>query len=93
MKRIPIGVSDIAQALTHAPPTPPCFPDRMQWAAYLLQCQQASSKSPDQQPFDGYVYKPAFNFCSDCSGAHMQAMAARGRCKPEHLKALVSERA
>jgi hypothetical protein len=68
------------QALTAAPPTPDCFQDREQWAAYLASAQQ--DKSVSRQPFKGSTYNPSFNFCDDCTLKHSTSMAHAGKCNP-----------
>lgn len=69
----------LSQIMVIAPPTPPCFAEREQWAEYLLACQQ--TKSPTS-PFKKGVYIPSFNFCSDCTEAHAQEMLLVGKCNP-----------
>ena len=74
------------QALTVAPPTPACFPDREQWAAYLACAQQ--DKHVSRQPFKGTTYNPAFNYCDDCTLRHSNAMAREGKCNPSMFRVL-----
>jgi len=75
----------LAAVVDLAPPTPPCFPARMQWVEYLHQCQQ--SKRDALRPFAADIYRPAFNFCRDCTRDHRAAMTAAGRCKPQVFSA------
>lgn len=78
---------NIAQALEQAPPTPACFPDRLQWAAYLLSAQE--NKRPVKRPFDDKGrFQPGFSFCADCTPAHADNMTARGKCNPGIFKSL-----
>jgi hypothetical protein len=74
----------IDDALRLAPAAPACFPDRLQWAAYLLQCQMESGpRKKDDIPFDpAGRYIPTFNFCRDCTREHREAMRADDRCHP-----------
>lgn len=79
---------NIKLALVIAPPTPACFPDRMQWAAYLLQCHEYA-KRPSASPFDAKgVYRPAWSFCADCTGAHALQMRNAGKCKPDAFRVI-----
>lgn len=79
-------------ALEAAPPTPACFPDRMQWAAYLLSCQGDAKREPDK-PFKGCEFKPEFkpefNFCADCDFDHRARMADAGKCAPHVFRIAV----
>lgn len=74
------AINHIADVLTAAPPTPGCFPDRLQWSEYLLSAQRYSKARV--LPFAGGIYQPSWNFCNDCTRAHEAAMSAAGKCKP-----------
>lgn len=81
-------MKNVHDAHTAAPPTPACFPDRLQWAAYLLQCQE-QGRSQGQRPFDERgIFRPTFNFCSDCTRAHAEAMALERKCKPSQFRVI-----
>lgn len=74
------------QAQEAAPPTPACFPDRSQWAAYLLSAQ--TGPRGVAVPFDARgIFNPAFNFCTDCTLAHSVAMGRKNRCNPSLFRA------
>lgn len=76
-------------ALEAAPPTPACFPDRMQWAAYLLSCQE-TAKRESGKPFDNSgVFKPEFNFCADCDYDHRNRMREVEKCAPHAFRIAV----
>lgn len=73
------------EALRLAPMKPACFPDQEQWAVYLMDCQEA--KRPSSRPFERGQYRPAFNFCRDCTPEHQRQMQCAGKCNPQYLKA------
>jgi hypothetical protein len=74
------SITNIAQVLDAAPPTPGCFPDRLQWSEYLLSAQKYSKSRV--LPFAGGIFQPAFDFCRDCTHAHRAEMSASGKCNP-----------
>ncbi len=76
-------MNTLRQVLEAAPPTPACFPDREQWAAYLLQAQQHAKGTG---PFRYGKYRPEFSFCSDCTLAHATAMDRQGKCNPSQFR-------
>lgn len=80
-------ISTIAQALVAAPPTPACFPDRLQWAAYLLACQQNK-----QKPFKAGIYRTDFSHCDDCTLAHATHMARLDKCNPSQFRAALIQK-
>lgn len=59
----------------------------MQWLAYLQHCNEFAKASADR-PFQygTLTYRPAFNYCSDCTARHADAMAAKGKCKPSMFR-------
>lgn len=69
-----------------APPTPGCFPARMQWAEYLHQAQ--TTNRAESRPFKDKRFQPEFNFCADCTTEHRRAMQYAGRCNPDALRSL-----
>jgi len=80
---------NIQQALVASPPTPACFGDRLQWAAYLQSCQEFGKRESDRPFTDDGVFRPAWNFCTDCLSGHAKAMAHAKRCKPSQFRVLV----
>lgn len=82
-------MNTLAEVLDAAPPTPACFPDRLQWSAYLLACQQDSK----QKPFRAGVYRPDFDHCRDCTLEHATRMARDDKCNPSQfrIKPLIKE--
>lgn len=76
-----------------APAAPPCFHDRLAWLEYLVEAQ-ASAKGSERGPLDMRSGVPQFNyeldFCADCSARHVMAMQRARRCRPDHLRELVS---
>lgn len=77
-----MNIEDVRDA---SPPTPACFSDRSQWAAYLHQCQGGR---PRQAPFRDGIYRPIFNFCKDCTPEHARAQTGKGRCRPQQFHAV-----
>lgn len=75
---------NIKHILDVAPPTPACYASRTAWSEYLHTAQRTSSK-----PFVRGVYRPAFNFCSECTRDFKEGMAAVGKCNPDKFRALV----
>lgn len=78
-------MNTIREVLDAAPPTPACFPDRIQWAAYLLQAQQHAKGTG---PFRNGKYRPEFPFCSDCTLEHTTAMSRQGKCNPSQFRVI-----
>lgn len=78
-------ITNIAQVLDAAPPTPACFPDRLQWSEYLLSSQRYSKSRV--LPFANGIFQPAFVFCKDCTRAHEAEMSASGKCNPHKFRA------
>lgn len=74
----------VAEAMELAPPTPACFPARLQWAEYLAECQ--NDKNPNARPFVGARYRPEFSFCRDCTPEHRTAMVCADKCKPDQFR-------
>ena len=70
----------VAEALELAPPTPACFPARLQWAEYLAECQG------HKNPFARGRYQPEFSFCGDCTSEHRTAMECAGKCRPDQFR-------
>ena len=64
-----------------APPFPKCFDSRDCWVMYLEAAQAA--RKPGRQPFDDGIYRPLFNFCTDCSLEWKAQMVAELRCAAE----------
>lgn len=64
-----------------APPSPKCFDSRDRWVIYLESAQAA--RKPGRQPFDDGIYRPLFNFCTDCSPEWKAQMVAELRCAAE----------
>ena len=81
------AVTNIAQVLDAAPPTPGCFPDRLQWSEYLLSAQRYSKARV--LPFSNGIFQNAFDFCKDCTRAHESEMALAGKCNPNKFRAAV----
>lgn len=80
-------ISNIADVLEAAPPTPACFPDRLQWSEYLLASQRYSKARV--LPFSSIgIFQPAFVFCKDCTRAHEAEMSASGKCQPNKFRVL-----
>jgi hypothetical protein len=79
----------LSQVIAAAPPKPACFPDSLQWAAYLLSCQE-SAKREVGKPFRNGEYKPEFNFCADCDSEHRRNMSEAGRCNPKVFRIAVA---
>lgn len=77
-------MNTLREVLNAAPPTPACFPDRIQWAAYLLQAQQLGK---GQGPFRNGQYRPEHSFCSDCTLEHATRMDRQGKCNPSQFRA------
>lgn len=78
---------NLQDVLAAAPATPPCFPDRLQWAAYLLAAMDVAKSSG--RPFDPQgAFRPSFNFCADCTREQAQEMDAQDRCKPSMFRAI-----
>lgn len=78
------------EALDAAPPTPACFPDRSAWAEYLLMCQDTSKRDSDK-PYASGVFRPDFDFCSDCTAEHKRDMRFAGRCTPSQFRGVKVE--
>ena len=64
-----------------APPSPKCFDSRDRWVIYLESAQAA--RKPGRQPFEDGIYRPLFNFCTDCSPEWQAQMVAELRCAAE----------
>ncbi len=79
---------DIKLILESAPPTPPCFHDRLAWAEYLRSAQ--SEKVGKAEPFKDGKYQEGFNFCRDCNAQHSQDMHKQGKCIPPVAKPIRS---
>lgn len=75
---------NIKHILDVAPPTPACFPDRLQWAEFLSSAQRGGAK-----PFLRGVYRPTFSFCSECTRDFKASMQEAGKCDPNKFRALV----
>ena len=67
-----------------APPTPACFASRTAWSEFLFSAQQAYPK-----PFVKGVFRPSFNFCSDCPSDFKAGMAAANKCHPSMFRILL----
>jgi hypothetical protein len=71
--------------------------DRGAWVDYLLECHQQGARQlagKKQSPFDAAGrFKPAFNFCRDCTFEHAHQMRALGRCNPKqfHVRVVPAE--
>ena len=80
-----------------APPSPPCFADRLSWLEFLASA--AEGQGTGEQPVLLFeVGKPVrfnlrFNHCCDCTPEYKAAMTAAKpmRCRPEWLTALIVE--
>ena len=72
------------QILAKAPPSPDCFPSRLQWASYLLSAQHYSKKPP----FAHGRWQRDFNFCADCTHEHAAAMKRADKCNPLRFKSI-----
>jgi len=81
------AITNIAQVLDAAPPTPACFADRLAWSEYLLASQKYTKARV--LPFANGIYQPAFVFCKDCTRAHESEMALAGKCNPNKFRAVV----
>jgi hypothetical protein len=75
----------------HAPPTPACFPDRLQWVAYLVSAQEV--KHGVVRPFKVGRFDEAFNHCADCDPAYRRQMLGEGRCNPPVVRTAHREKA
>lgn len=64
-----------------APPSPRCFESRDRWVIYLEAAQAA--RKPGRKPFEDGIYRPFFNFCTDCSPQWKAQMVAELRCTAE----------
>lgn len=80
-------MKDIREAMDAAPPTPECFPDRLQWSSYLLSAQQHAKAS--SKPFNKHgVFRADWNFCTDCTLAHTTLMTRQGKCNPSQFRVI-----
>lgn len=79
------AITNIAQVLVAAPPTPACFSSRTVWSEYLLAAQKYSKARV--LPFANGIFQPAYNFCKDCTRAHEAEMSASGKCHPNKFRA------
>ena len=73
----------LATVMKYVPATPACFPDKLQWAAYLLQCQEYNKRASARPFTEGVGFRPAFDFCRDCLAPHRESMRRSNRCDPE----------
>lgn len=65
-----------------APEHPPCFPDRIEWVSYLHDCHRHGERNV-RRPFGKTgVFRPAFNFCGDCTPDHAHSKKRQGKCDP-----------
>lgn len=74
---------NIADAILAAPRAPACFPDKLQWSAYLL-----ASQDGKQKPFIDGRFQKAFNFCGDCTLEYATRMDHDGKCNPSVFRSL-----
>ncbi|WP_114973385.1 hypothetical protein [Rhodoferax ferrireducens] len=80
------NITNIAQVLDAAPPTPACFPDRLQWSQVLLSAQKYTKARV--LPFSkAGIYQPEYSFCRDCTTQHAAQMALAGKCNPNKFRA------
>lgn len=84
------AITNIAQVLDAAPPTPECFTDRLAWSEYLLASQKYTKARV--LPFTGGIFQPEFMFCKDCTLAHEVEMSAAGKCNPNKFRAAALNR-
>ena len=77
-----------------APPSPPCFADRLSWLEFLISAD-AEARGSCLGPLDMRRTEPRFNlfydYCVDCLAKHALVMQAQGRCNPRHLLDLIRE--
>jgi hypothetical protein len=83
-----------ALVIALAPPSPPCFADRLLWLEYLCDAQ-VSANGNVRGPLDLRKTPVSFNldfdFCEDCSAKYAREMQVQGRCIPGHLRKLKRE--
>lgn len=75
---------NIKQVLDAAPPTPACFSSRTVWSEFLSSAQRGGAK-----PFMQGVYRPKFNYCSECTRDFKAGMQEVGKCDPNKFRVLV----
>ncbi len=71
-----------------APPSPPCFADRLTWIEYLCDAQVAAngnSRGPLDLRKTPASFNLEFDFCEDCSARYSMEMQRQRRCVPHHL--------
>jgi hypothetical protein len=71
-----------------APPHPPCFPDRTEWLSYLSDCHRFGEKHVSRPFGKTGLFRPAFNFCGDCTPEHARGKKLQGKCKPETFRGI-----
>jgi hypothetical protein len=79
--------------LAIAPPSPPCFQDRMSWVEYLVEADMArgdGERGPIDMRSGSARFEMAFDYCKDCLAKHALAMNAQGRCQPDYLRQLAA---
>lgn len=75
-----------------APPSPKCFDSRDRWVLYLESAQ--ATRKPARKPFEDGIYRPFFNFCTDCNETWKAQMGAELRCTAEsYIAALTAGQA
>lgn len=72
--------------LAAAPPHPPCFPDKAEWVSYLHDCHRFGEKNVSRPFGKTGEFRPAFNFCGDCTPEHASEKKRHNKCKPEALR-------
>ena len=79
-----------------APPSPPCWTDRLSWLEFLASAAEGQATSePAVLLFEAgqpVRFNLRFDYCQDCLGQHQAAMAAAGRCRPDWLTSLIVEK-
>ncbi len=77
-----------ALVIALAPPSPPCFTDRLTWLEYLCDAQVAANgnmRGPLDLRKSPVSFNLDFDFCADCSARYAMDMQRQGRCIPHHL--------
>lgn len=78
-----------------APPSPPCFTDRLNWLEFVASAAEAQAPGQPQvllfEAGKPVRFNLRFNFCADCTAEHRTAMAAATptRCRPGWLADLM----
>lgn len=74
-----------AQVQAISPAAPACF-TRATWVQLLTAWQASKNK-----PFKDGVFRPEFNFCSDCTLEQAVRMDRAGKCSPSLYRSPVKE--